>query len=451
MKKMKILNTIAIMAIVFMGYACSDDDETVDLNNAKVTLSYPEGTDVKEGVPVKARANGPGGEYELKTDNTGSVVFQLPMGNYEFTASDSRIDGNNLTTYNGLSGEIIDDTWDETAVLTLKMEGSTRSQLIIKEIYFGGCPSDDGTDSYNQGEYIVLYNNSIKNVDLKNLCIGAVGTNSDAMTMLEIQGGDTEAYWFKEDWTPAAYGYFYFPNSTILEPGKELVVAISGGIDHTKTHSKSVDLSKSEYYVCYDIEEFDHELTYPAPSANIDASHYLEGVNYGIAESPVIPSYSPNIFLFYPEGQSPEAYGKDRTNDDYWLEDTMFPRKKVPADWTVDAIDVFDSGYPDKNKKRLNPKIDAGYVYLVGKKGFTLYRNVDKEATEAIEGNKEKLVYGYSMGTDKEMSIDSDFRSTDPSEIDAEASITNGAQIIFKDTNNSGNDFHLRRESSLRK
>jgi hypothetical protein len=40
--------------------------------------------------------------------------------------------------------------------------------------------------------------------------------------------------------------------------------------------------------------------------------------------------------------------------------------------------------------------------------------------------------------------------STDPSGIDAEASIKMGARIVYMDTNNSGNDFHQRKEASLR-
>ncbi len=40
--------------------------------------------------------------------------------------------------------------------------------------------------------------------------------------------------------------------------------------------------------------------------------------------------------------------------------------------------------------------------------------------------------------------------STDPSGIDAEASLKNGARIIYQDTNNSTNDFHQRKQASLR-
>ena len=54
--------------------------------------------------------------------------------------------------------------------------------------------------------------------------------------------------------------------------------------------------------------------------------------------------------------------------------------------------------------------------------------------------NKGKLVYGYTMGVS----------TGDPSGIDAEASITNGAHIIYMDTNNSSNDFHERKAFSIK-
>ena len=67
-------------------------------------------------------------------------------------------------------------------------------------------------------------------------------------------------------------------------------------------------------------------------------------------------------------------------------------------------------------------------------------------ATEALAGNEGKIVYGYSLGT-------TDYKgaqSTDPSGIDAEASIRNGAHIVYSDTNNSSNDFHQRAKASLK-
>ena len=78
-------------------------------------------------------------------------------------------------------------------------------------------------------------------------------------------------------------------------------------------------------------------------------------------------------------------------------------------------------------------------------KGRSAYRNVDKEATEALPENAGKLVYNYSLGTADEGG------STDPSGIDAEASIAAGAHIIYSQTNDSGKDFHQRKIVSLKK
>jgi len=118
---------------------------------------------------------------------------------------------------------------------------------------------------------------------------------------------------------------------------------------------------------------------------------------------------------------------------------------KIPLENVVDAVEIFAIGKESQNAKRIPATLDAGYVYHTTDEGYTVYRNVDKEATEAIEGNKAKLVYDYSLGT---TDID---QTTDPSGIDAEASIANGAIIIYKDTNNSTNDFHLRKIASLKK
>lgn len=88
----------------------------------------------------------------------------------------------------------------------------------------------------------------------------------------------------------------------------------------------------------------------------------------------------------------------------------------------------------------------AAAATFTNKSGYTIYRNVDKEATEALAENEGKLVYNYAGGTD-----DFEGGSTDPSGIDAEASIAKGAHIIYKDTNNSRNDFHQRKVASIKK
>ena len=107
---------------------------------------------------------------------------------------------------------------------------------------------------------------------------------------------------------------------------------------------------------------------------------------------------------------------------------------KVPNEWIMDGMEVF-SGSSTGNVKRLAPAIDAGYVTLTENfLGRTLYRNVDAEATLAIEGNP--VVYGYAYGND-------------PSGIDAEATLNAGGRVVYQDTNNSTQDFHERSVQSL--
>jgi hypothetical protein len=115
----------------------------------------------------------------------------------------------------------------------------------------------------------------------------------------------------------------------------------------------------------------------------------------------------------------------------------------LPTDWILDGVEVYRRGY-DNNLKRAPAFVDAGYVYHDTGMGYTIYRNVDAEATLAIEGNADKIVYNYALGTASQGG------TTDPSGIDAEASAKNGARVIYKDTNNSTNDFHLRARASLR-
>jgi hypothetical protein len=114
---------------------------------------------------------------------------------------------------------------------------------------------------------------------------------------------------------------------------------------------------------------------------------------------------------------------------------------KVPKTWILDGIEVWQHDKIADSKTRFTPDVNVGYIPYVNSYGNTLYRNVDKAATEAILGNASKLVYNYNLGVDD---------STDPSGIDAEESIKRGAHIIYKETNNTTNDFHQRNRASLR-
>jgi len=222
-----------------------------------------------------------------------------------------------------------------------------------------------------------------------------------------------------------------------------------GSIDNTQTVSNSVNYANADYYCMYDPDAgWTANMNtnyYPTPADVIPASHYLKGCMFSQGSAWALSVACPAVFIFRLEGTTPKAFSSDTNNDWYmptYENSAAFLCKKVPQSSVIDGIEVFSSKYAGEEQyKRLSSNIDAGYVFMTNYMGHTLYRNVDAEATKAIEGNADKLVYNYAGGYES---------STDPSGIDAEASIKNGAKIVYLDTDNSTADFHERVSFSIK-
>ena len=224
-----------------------------------------------------------------------------------------------------------------------------------------------------------------------------------------------------------------------------MVVNIHGAIDNTLTISQSINYANPAYYCMFDPESgYNNQRYCPTPSEVIPTSHYLKAAVYGQGNAWPLSNSSPAIVLFQTKDVNPADFAANTAN--YWYDgggSSAIKRcVKVPNDWIIDAIEVFSIDYATQCVKRLTADIDAGYVWMTNKKGHAIYRNVDQQATEQLPENEGRLVYNYSLGVDD---------STDPSGIDAEASLNNGAHIIYQNSNNATNDFHERQLCSLRK
>ncbi|MEG0949414.1 MAG: DUF4876 domain-containing protein [Bacteroidales bacterium] len=431
------------LTLSLIASACTKDEVIPEYETAEIAvqLLYPatSGFEATEGVAVSARATS-GVSYKSATDATGKATFSLPVGIYEVAATDKRSASGKSVVFSGAKSNQAIAAANNTPI-ELTMIESVRSQIVIKELYNGGCQKDDGSGSYHFDKYVVLYNNSEEEAELQNLCLAMVLPYNSTVANADIQNGSL--FYEAEGWIPAGLGYFYFPNQTKLNPGEQIVVAFNNANDNTQTYSNSVDLGKPEYYVTYEPEVFNNTSYHPAPSANIPTSHYLPGFKYGTGNAWAFSNTSPAFFLFAPENTTPSDFAADASNISLYNGSATQVRKKVPVEWVIDGVEVFKQG-ASNNVKRFTPAVDAGAVQLNGTFGYTLYRNVDKDATEALTQNTGKLVYNYSLGTTSQNG------TTDPSGIDAEASIKLGALIIYADTNNSGNDFHQRGRASLK-
>ena len=434
----KFLSILAAAALI----AVSCDPVTPQTKTYEITVAL-ELNDEAYGVAeinVALRDLNGGASFGAETDETGTATFNVPAGLYEASASFKNASNGELFSYNGLNSSI-SVVEGGNAAFTIDLIESKSNQIIIKELYTGGCKKNDGA-AFAMDSYIILYNNSDTPADASDICFGfTMPLNSNGVSDWLVDGELS----YSGKYIPAGYGIWWFDTTVTIEPYSQILIAMRGAIDNTVTHTNSVDLSNADYAM-YDPESgYNMASYYPAPAATIPTTNYLKAYSYGLGTAWPHSNGSPAFFIF--KMDDAKTFAQTEANLDYTMKTSSIlgPCVKIPHESIVDGIEVFAIGYESKNAKRLPASVDAGYIYYTISEGYTAYRNVDKEATEAIEGNKEKLVYGYSLGTE---SID---QTTDPSGIDAEASIAKGAVIIYKDTNNSTNDFHLRSKASIKK
>lgn len=437
------------LALLSLCYSCSDSDsDGYKTYTLSFQLEYPSSAALQAAEDVVVTLTDMSDrKYTAKTDANGKAVFIVTSGVYSAAVSDVRSAGGSRYTYNGsLKNIAVTSAWDNASVLDIELEESVANQVIIKELYVGGC-LDNENKVFHMDKYVILYNNSDQQASLDNLCLGMMQPwNSNLVNKDEIDG---KFRYELGGWIPAANGIWYYPRTLVLEPGEQIVIALNNAVDNTATYPRSVDLGKAGYHCTYDIEDYSNTKYYSVPSSAISKDNYWSAVRYGNGNAWSISTSSPAFYIFRTDGISAEEFASNGANIDYYggTQTLTYIQKKVPQEWVVDAIEVFTTKY-ETNYKRLTNKLDMGHVKLTNGYGYSSYRNVDVEATKAIEGNEAKLVYGYNKGT--EVSDVNNFESTDPSGIDAEASIRNGARIIYKDTNNSTNDFHQRKQASLK-
>ncbi len=433
---------IALFATTSIVACNDDDDDAVGTFNVDIQLVFPEDDNLSVIVPVTLTNNSTGVSFVENSDESGMVSFTLTSGQYDAVVSAKNTnDGGEIVIYTGT--KTIDVNGDTTVDLELS-KAEFKEGVVIKELYFGGL-TDENSKAMYYGKYVTLHNNSMETQTLSNLCLGMVlPYNSNQANNDYLEGG-SEPFYAAEGWIPAGAAFWAYNGDIVIEAGAEVTIAIDGAIDHSATYADGVNLSMADY-ACYDVEVLANPNYYPAPAASIPSSNYLDAYLYGLGNAWALSASSPAFFLFSPEGQSPEEFANDQSNVNYHggTVSASRIRKKVPVSWVIDAVEIERAGV-DNNVKRLTNAVDAGWLNFTGKLGYTAYRNVDKDATEAILENEGKIIYNYDLGTTVNGTT-----STDPSGIDAEASIANGAHIIFQDTNNSSNDFHQRAKSSLR-
>lgn len=392
MKKIIYILT-AILAVACTGIRNSDPYEG-GLNVLTVAAHWPEGDFTREGATVLVEDINTGNRYTSFTDVSGMASFSLPNGLYRVNMNGRS--GQDI--FNGAADKVVLSGRDFT--LNLRVSVSRSGSIVIKEIYCGGCKKLPQEGNYQYDQYFILHNNDYQVQYLDSLCFGTLSPyNSSAnnpWTSKDPVTGDVVL----PDFLPIIQAVWQFPgdgDDFPLQPGEDAVICLKGAVDHSAQYPLSVNLNKPDYFVCYNNTYFPNTTNHPAPGDQISVDRYLNVVvKTGRANAYTLSITSPTLVVFRAEGVAIEDYVR--------LTDSIIPVPgssvdnvvKVPFEWVVDAVEVFD-GRSSTNSKRLPAAMDAGYVvqtdtYL----GRSMMRNVDEEASSAA---------GYEVLTDTNNSL----------------------------------------------
>ena len=320
------------------------------------------------------------------------LTLPLLMGSYEM-----RIAATATYTLNGetVAGEMsafvskVDVLNDSSFPVSLSIKAKG-NDFIIEEIFFAGTATLEGKQYFGD-QYIKLYNptNKVLYAD------GLVLADSEFLTVT------------KRDYTPNVMAEAFTAGSMVqipgtgtqypVQPGKSIVIA-EQGINHRENNPNSIDLSKADF-----------ENFYPPKVKDVDGVGVTNNINlYGIFifNNRGNRSY---VIARFPEGTATATLQYDY---EYKVGTKLMQRQalKIPNNWIVDAVNL-------STKKGFEwivtaPSLDAGYTYVA---------NDEKDASR----------YGKSV------------RRKVLSE--------NNGKPIFKDTNNSTEDFEILTTPTLKK
>lgn len=356
-----------------------------DLHNVSIRLQSPSAlADVRmDGIIVYINNVLNGSRFEGRTDAEGKVVFSLPNGLYS------------VSTSHAFNDELYSASEDRVRVadadrsVSMLLNKVRTGDILIKEIYCGGCKKTPEEGNYQSDKYIVLHNNTSGVVWLDGLCFGmsdpynATGTN----------------VWIKKD---PATGATIFPSFVPLveavwqiggdgddfplASGEDAVLVINGAIDHSQQYPLSVNLNHQDYFVCYNTTYFPNLTYHPVPGDKIRQERILNVViKIGQANAFPLSISSPAPVIFRPEGTTIQEHIAQADNVIPIPGSSNGHRAVcIPYDWVEDAVDVFD-GRSSNNVKRFSSAIDGGCVYQSDVyMGHSLMRKINEGKSAAL-------------------------------------------------------------------
>ena len=320
------------------------------------------------------------------------LTLPLLMGSYEM-----RIAATATYTLNGetVAGEMsafvskVDVLNDISFPVSLSIKAKG-NDFIIEEIFFTGTATPEGKQYFGD-QYIKLYNptNRVLYAD------GLVLADSEFLTVT------------KRDYTPNIMAEAFTAGSMVqipgngtqypVQPGASIVIA-EQGINHKENNPNSIDLSKADF-----------ENFYPPRVKDVDGVGVTNNINlHGIFifNNRGNRSY---VIARFPEGTATATLQYDY---EYKVATKLMQRQalKIPNNWIVDAVNL--STKTGFEWIVTSSSLDSGWAYVA---------NDEKDTSRYGKSVRRKVL-----------------------------SEKNG-KLIFKDTNNSTDDFEILTTPTLKK
>ena len=342
-----------------------------------------------------------------KTDINGKATVRVAHGTYNATAVVKHAEpGGIIFIFNGSASKIMVTPNDpDLRVVTIPLNASKTSQIIIKETYYGGAVNPLTGKNYSSDKYVTIYNNSDEVAYLDSLCFGMAdpyNAPTAGKTSPWIKPGTTEL----RDSVPAVSMAWIFPGNGFdnpLNPGEEAVISMNG-IDHTTISPNAVNLGVTGYWAVYD-PVLTKGQAVPEPGVKLLKCFWKVGSSNQFSFSLTSPAF----FIFTLGGKSLSQFVEDTyTWHPNQPERRIFDCLMIDKNLVIDGIECFREA---TDSKRLRPEIDNGFAKTSG-----------SGTGESVHRKVEKIVQNQS-----------------------------GIRVVYMDSNNSSLDFEIRKKPSLAK
>ena len=213
--------------LMLLASSCIKDEPlSYESFDVPVQMQNPVTGDGMRGIQV-VMSTTLGNAWQATTDGAGWAHFTLPAGIYDLSASGQYTDAQGKEYVMNCSSSNIKVNAAAPIVgqgLVLSMVASRRGNLIIKELYQGGCQKDDGSGAYYYDKYVILYNNGQLPITIHQLGLG-MAPPYNAQASNANYNADGQLNYADEGFIPAIQAIWHFNDSLHLEGGEEIVIA----------------------------------------------------------------------------------------------------------------------------------------------------------------------------------------------------------------------------------